>query len=169
MSNWEKILKRIYLFTDRELLFLPHTFRPGKGDDEYWLNLLYKRCSAELPIRLINGPLAPFEIQKIVANSSFIIASRMHLAITAMNCCVPFLSLAYSHKYQQLIPPAFFDIPPVIYANQFDEDRLFFTVEKRFKLLWNDRQAYQSAIEKHALKARSLAEENINLISIQSD
>jgi polysaccharide pyruvyl transferase WcaK-like protein len=165
ISDWVRLIEYFHLLTGRDLLLLPHTFRPGKGDDEYWLSKIFDKCPSELPVRKVSGPLAPNEIQKIVAESSFVVASRMHLALTAMKCGVPFLAIAYSHKYQQLVSPSFFEISPVIFLNEQCDGWPFSAIRERFELLWKDRQAYQNAIRLYAHKANLLAEENISFLT----
>ena len=166
MTAWAKLLEHFHLSTGRELLLLPHTFRPGKGDDRYWLRRLHERCSSRLPVRQIDEPLTTSVIQEIVARSSFVVSSRMHLALTAMKCGVPFISIAYSHKYRQLIPSSFLGISPVITLSEHRDGRLFRAIEKRFDLLWHNRQAYQDSVKSYAREASALAEENINFLAM---
>jgi len=166
ITAWARLLEYFHQRTGRELLLLPHTCRPGKGDDRYWLNQLYQECSSRLPIKQIDEPWTTYEIQKTVARSSFIVASRMHLALTAIKCGVPFIALAYSHKYQQLIPPTFHEIKPVITLSETRDGCLFPMIQERFDLLWQDRQVFRDAIISYAQEAYTLAEENIHFIGM---
>lgn len=163
-SSWADLLEHIHNVTGRELLLLPHTFRPGKGHDGYWLNRLYQKCPSSLPIREFQGPLSPHEICNIIAKSSFVVASRMHLALTALKCAVPFLAIAYSHKYQQLAPLSFFKISPVIYLNEHRSKPLFSIITQHFDSLWHNRQVFKTSIESYAQEAARLAEENLDYL-----
>lgn len=165
LCRWVDFLEYIRSYTGRELVLLAHTFRPGKGDDGYWLNILHNQCPAVLPIKEISGPLLPSEIQRIVGGSSFIIASRMHLALTAMKCGVPFLSIAYSHKYQQFNQPLHFKTPPVIFLNEHHPELLFDVIKQHFKTLWDERQSFQTSIQSYAVQSTRLAEENISFLT----
>ncbi len=159
--RWAGFIRRLRALTGRRVILLPHAFRPGRGDDRLHLRPILEYCP-EVPASIADRVLAPSETAGIVASASFVIASRMHLALTALKCRVPYIALAYSRKYDQLVPGG--DFQPVLDARLLGKERLFLEMESRFGYLWTRREEFRRSLEEHASRAEESAGRNIDLL-----
>jgi polysaccharide pyruvyl transferase WcaK-like protein len=162
--EWVGLIQYISRITGRKILLLPHTFRRGINDDRYFLKRIMKLCPSDLPVDLVEDAVTTFDVQKLVAGSSFVLSSRLHLALSALNCGVPFLALAYSHKYDQLEYQTRDDLSPTVYVKNFPPDQFFDVIQDRFEKLWKNRMLSRPEIVAHAQKSRELAGINMQLL-----
>ena len=162
IGQWIQLLQRIHDHTNREILLLGHTFRHGTGDDRVFLRVLYHQLSRDFPVRFPDRMMTTGEIQRLVAQSSFVIGSRMHLALTALCCHVPFLALAYSHKYDQLKAKKRYPVCPVLAVERQGDESLPLALFERFRQLWDGRKPFKAAIRQHAEEAKKKSEENFD-------
>ena len=165
LALWAEYIGYVQKRTGLDLILLPHTFRPGKGDDRYWHDKLSEMLSKTIRYTKINASLTTREIQERVMSSSFVISARMHLALTAMRCGVPFLATAYSHKYRLLIPSSLNNYEPVIFLNHYrTPEAAFIAMMDRFDLLWKERLEFRKNISAASMEAEPLAAENIDTL-----
>ncbi len=166
LKGWGKLLAYIQAETGCQLLLLPHTFRPGIGDDRYWHKLLQEELIDHLRLQKIDEELTTYEVQRILNTSSFVIASRMHLALTSWRCGIPFLSLAYSHKYRQLAFNVPQHISPVIPLYDIPSEKdCFLAIQKRFDRLWDQRDEVSQNLISYRKEAEKLSSKNIEFLS----
>ncbi len=91
-------------FPDKELVLLPHVLMPKHVDDRIIIRELQ-----EMDSRLIamTKEMLPYEIRDYIQSSLFIVSARMHPVISAIQCGIPAVALAYSDKYQGIIGEKF--------------------------------------------------------------
>ncbi len=165
LSNWVSVLCSIHEITSREILLFPHVFRSGRGDDRYYLSRLNAMCPSDLPVTYISDTNTAYETQRFVSTSSFVIASRMHLALSSIAHRVPFLALAYSHKYTQLYREGSNQVSPVMFVKQYSQDQIFSELEKRFSDSWHSIHARHEMLCEDAAMRAAGAQRNVTVLS----
>jgi len=90
-------------FADKNVsvLFMPHDYR-GKDGDATCLEPLERRCRAKLSCYYLGGVHSAATLKAIAAELDAVVTGRMHLAIAALGCGVPVLSVTYQDKFEGL-------------------------------------------------------------------
>jgi colanic acid/amylovoran biosynthesis protein len=91
-------------FPDKELVLLPHVLMPKHVDDRIIIRELQETDSRLIAM---TKEMLPYEIRDYIQNSLFIVSARMHPVISAIQCGIPAVALAYSDKYQGIIGEKF--------------------------------------------------------------
>ncbi len=87
-------------FPDKKLVLLPHVLKPKHVDDRIMVRELQE---ADSSIIAVTDEMLPYEVRCYIQSSCFIVSARMHPVISAIQCKVPAVALAYSDKYQGII------------------------------------------------------------------
>lgn len=99
------------LLPQHTLILLPHVLAPDKADD--------RKSTRDIAVRLNEvernrdrivtreNTVIPSEARAILQGSEFVIAGRMHGAISALSGAVPTVSMSYSTKYWGIIGEQF--------------------------------------------------------------
>ncbi|MDF2999968.1 MAG: polysaccharide pyruvyl transferase family protein [Bacillota bacterium] len=92
-------------YPDKKLLLLAHVLRPDHVDDRRAVRELQELLEAKHPGRVLKVDYEqyPFEARALIQKSYFVIAARMHGAVSALQCGVPSLTLSYSSKFWGVI------------------------------------------------------------------
>lgn len=87
---------------DVELFMLPHVWNDSIKGDAHIMMDIYNKIPQEYKERIIlkNESMQPYEVREVIKKSYFLIAERMHPAISGLECGVPSLVFSYGRKYE---------------------------------------------------------------------
>lgn len=85
-----------------KIILLPHVTRDRTGGDGKMLDDIYEHIDPKYLDRIIkmNKEILPFKVRELIKHSKFVVAERMHPAISAIVCEVPSVVFSYGRKYR---------------------------------------------------------------------
>ena len=130
---------------DFRIVVLAHVYDDRTRGDVAMAEDLYGRlqdCGDR--VELIRGPVYPYEVRQIIKGSAFIVAERMHPAISGLECVTPSLVFSYGRKYEGIFEKLYALDKTVIDMRKYDD----------YELLWQDVRAALDYIMSHERQLR---------------
>jgi polysaccharide pyruvyl transferase WcaK-like protein len=123
----EFILDKIQLI---ELILLPHVTDDRTGGDIKMLKEIYDSIDDKFKNRIIKieSNMLPYEVRKIIKKSLFVVAERMHPAISALECEVPSVIFSYGRKYKGIFEELYGLKETVFEIRKFND----------YEIMWNE-------------------------------
>lgn len=87
---------------DDKIILLPHVWDDTTHGDNYMCNDIFNKLENKYQERIdyINRSVLPWEVREVIKKSKYIIAERMHPAVSGLECGVPALTFSYGRKYE---------------------------------------------------------------------
>ena len=88
-------------YPQKKIVLIAHVLEPAHVDDRIIVNELYELVKEKYSDRiiLVNDAMYPYEVRRYIQQSILTITSRMHPAISSIQCEIPVIALSYSTKY----------------------------------------------------------------------
>ena len=113
-------------YPDKKLLLLAHVLKPDHVDDRKAVRELQKLLESKYQGRVLKADSEqyPFEARALLQKSHFVIAARMHGAVSALQCGVPALTLSYSAKFWGVIGEGYGMRDYILDVRQMDDPQM---------------------------------------------
>lgn len=107
----QQLIEKFYLliiqlvekrFPSLKIVMMPQTFGYGEESDIHYMQRL-RSMSDSQRIIVVPDTYSSDVQQKVIAGSQFVIGSRYHSIVFAINQSIPFVSLSYEHKMSGLL------------------------------------------------------------------
>ena len=114
-----------------DIVVLPHVYDDRTHGDVAMAEDLFERLSDSCSVSFLKGPVYPYEVRDIIKRSLFIVAERMHPAISGLECETPSLVFSYGRKYEGIFEKLYGLGRTVIDMRKYDD----------YSVLWEDVRA----------------------------
>lgn len=106
-----------------ELILLPHVTEDRTGGDIKMLKDIYDAIDSKYKNRIkkIESNILPYEVRQIIKQSQFVVAERMHPAISALECEVASVVFSYGRKYEGIFEKLYELKETVLDMRKFDD------------------------------------------------
>ena len=89
------------------VLFVPHTFRPGRHDpalcDFGVAQEVIAKFENDPQVGLVTDDLSPMDLKSIISNAHVHVGGRYHSVVAALSSGVPCVSMSWHHKYKDIM------------------------------------------------------------------
>ena len=127
----EKIARKVLEDPELRLVILPHVFDDRTHGDVEAAEDLYERLADQKDrVELIGEPVLPYQVREMIYRSRFIVAERMHPAISGLECETPSLVFSYGRKYEGIFEKMYGLGKTVIDMRNYDD----------YHIIWKDVQ-----------------------------
>ncbi|MDD6175924.1 MAG: polysaccharide pyruvyl transferase family protein [Firmicutes bacterium] len=127
----EKIARKVLEDPELRIVILPHVFDDRTHGDVEAADDLYKRLADQKDrVELIKDPVLPYQVREMICCSRFIVAERMHPAISGLECETPSLVFSYGRKYEGIFEKMYGLGQTVIDMRNYDD----------YDIIWQDVQ-----------------------------
>lgn len=149
----------LHRYPAKKLVLLAHVLKPAHADDRIIVQELGNSMKDAYKDRIIveTNEMYPWETRNYIQQSLFVVSSRMHPVISAIQCGIPAISLSYSNKFWGVIGKRFGLWDNIIDVRYHDYSEM---KERFLELIDRIEAEYERTREKMA-RNRGAAERNI--------
>ena len=85
------------------VVLIPNEIFSNGQDDVYVAKKIYKRINEKEKVMLITEEYPAKELKGIIRECGLLIGARYHSIVAAISMCIPTISIAWHHKYRQVM------------------------------------------------------------------
>ncbi len=112
-----------------KLVLLPHVWNDGTHGDAHIMREIFTKIEDKYKerIQMNDFSMQPYEVRNLIYQSKFLIAERMHPAISGLECEVPSVVFSYGRKYEGIFEKLYNLEDIIVDVRNFDDYNVMLT------------------------------------------
>ncbi|WP_430883947.1 polysaccharide pyruvyl transferase family protein [Fusibacter sp. JL216-2] len=165
LDCFEKLLEKIILENDYNIVLIPHVIRPDQDDRETAAIIFERLSKYSDKVYFLKENYHSKRLKWIIGKCDILISSRMHAAIAGLSQGVPTICISKGVKFKSLVGERLNQSDYVLDITESNFEQITNMAYEKFEHIDSQRNAVSENITKHSNIQRELAKENIELVS----